>query len=122
EADEYGSLSLEVWESKENMISTFLQVSKSTEPKLLDVEEGLSQEHPSKRAKYQEGLLSKPRQRVLVCPLRLFDESMAFKFFVMAVNPQRPLDEGYLEFTKSLCVILMASLKSIILAQEAEIE
>lgn len=121
EVEEYGTLGLKVWKNREEMISTFFKASQSTGPTILEVEEGVSQESPSKRVKHQECHLNKPHQKVLVCPLRLFDDTV-WKFFVMAFNPQRPLDEGYLEFANSLSTILIASMKEIILAQEAEIE
>jgi signal transduction histidine kinase/CheY-like chemotaxis protein len=122
EVYEYGSLGLDVWESKEDMISTFLKASQSTEPTILDVRGTVSHASPSKRAKHQEDRVHNPRQKVLLCPLRLSDESKVLNFFVMGVNPQRPLDEGYIEFAKSLSVVLIASLKSIIAAQESEAE
>ena len=123
EVYEYGLLGLEVWENKEDMISTFLKASQSTKPTILDTREAAPQASPSKRAKHQEDhRFHGTRRKVLLCPLRLSDESKVLNFFVMGVNPQRPLDEGYLEFAKSLSVILVASLKSIIAAQESEAE
>jgi signal transduction histidine kinase len=119
---EYGSLGLDVWESKEDMISTFLKASQSTEPTILDIRDAVSHASPSKRAKHQEDRFKNTRRKVLLCPLRLSDESKVLNFFVMSINPQRPLDESYIGFAKSLSVLLIASLKSIIAAQESEAE
>jgi PAS domain-containing protein len=59
---------------------------------------------------------------MLLCPLRVSDEARASKLFVMGVHPQRLLDEGYIEFAKSLADILAASLKTIKFVQETEAE
>ena len=122
EVCEYDSLGLDVWESEEDMISTFFKASQSIEPTILETREAAPHASPLKRAKHQEDRFHDTRRKVLLCPLRLSDESKALNFFVMGINPQRPLDEGYLEFAKSLSVILLASLKSIIAAQESEAE
>jgi signal transduction histidine kinase len=119
---EYGSLGLDVWESKEDMICAFRKASQSTEPTVLNIRGAPSQAPPSKRAKLQEDPLHSARPKVMLCPLRLSDESKVVNFFVMGINPQRPLDEGYFEFAESLSANLVASLKSIIAAQESEAE
>jgi len=119
---EYGSLGLDVWESKEDMVSTFLKSCESSEPTILDVREPRSDGPPAKKAKLQEDRFHNARQKVMLCPLRLLEESKVVNYLVIGINPQRPLDEGYIEFVKSLSNIMITSLKAIISAQESEAE